>query len=206
MSMNVASLIERAIAGDQTALGRLLNSRRQMLNKLVKANLKPELAARIDVADVVQEALLDASRKLPHFFDEQLVPFDVWLCRVTLQRLAHIHRDHLVVKRRSIRREARVSAEDIAQSHQGGRERKSHLRTPSSIINDFEKQERARQLVTLLTEPDRSIIVMRFQEQKSVSEVASLLNMSLEAVRLRQFRALRKLQKLLGKDEAESDA
>jgi RNA polymerase sigma factor (sigma-70 family) len=47
---------------------------------------------------------------------------------------------------------------------------------------------------------DRSVIVLRYWEDRSVQETAGALNMSSAAVRTRCVRALARLRELLGED------
>ena len=68
-------LIQRAQAGDDSAAQELLMMYRERLRRMIAVRIDSRLSARIDPSDVVQEALIDASRKLPHYLEEQPISF-----------------------------------------------------------------------------------------------------------------------------------
>src|SRR4051794_34055053 len=76
------ALLNPAAAGDEIALRRLLNRPRGRLRRMIAFRLDSRLAARLDPSDVAQEALADASRKLPQYAHERPLPFYPWLRRL----------------------------------------------------------------------------------------------------------------------------
>src|SRR5262249_16986587 len=66
-SAETASLLERVAAGDRAAVGALLERHRPDLVAFVEARLDPRLRARVDPSDVVQEAQLEAARRMDDF-------------------------------------------------------------------------------------------------------------------------------------------
>ena len=69
------------------------------LERIVDLRLDPRLAGRVDAADVLQEAFLEAQKRLARYLDDRSVPVFVWLRGVTLDTLIHVHRRHLAQKR-----------------------------------------------------------------------------------------------------------
>ena len=53
---------------------------------------------RVSASDVLQEAYIDALKRLPHFQADPDVPVFIWLRTVTIQRLIETHRQHLGAK------------------------------------------------------------------------------------------------------------
>ena len=98
-------LLARASHGDAAAQQELLGQHGERLRKMVAARLDRRLAARIDPSDVVQEALLDASRLLPAYLRERPLPFYPWLRRLTWKRLVKLHHQHLGAQKRNAARE-----------------------------------------------------------------------------------------------------
>jgi RNA polymerase sigma-70 factor, ECF subfamily len=78
-------LLRDAARGDQAALRSLLERHRVRLRRMVALRLDSRLSARVDASDVVQEALLDAARKLAEYERERPLPFYPWLHRLTAQ-------------------------------------------------------------------------------------------------------------------------
>src|SRR6516225_6313960 len=87
-------LIERAVRGDQRALGELLSRHRGRLHRMVALHLDRRLQGRVDPSDVIQEACLDAARRLPEYQRNPAMPFFLWLRLVVGQRLVDEHRKH----------------------------------------------------------------------------------------------------------------
>jgi RNA polymerase sigma factor (sigma-70 family) len=69
--------------------------------------------------------------------------------------------------------------------------------SPSDIALTREAQQQVRQGLEELGETDREILVLRFLEQRSPAEIGAILGITPGAVRLKQLRALKRLQKLL---------
>jgi RNA polymerase sigma-70 factor (ECF subfamily) len=75
-------LLHEAARGDQAALRSLLERHRERLRRMVALRLDSRLSARLDASDVVQEALIEAARKLADYERERPLPFYPWLHRL----------------------------------------------------------------------------------------------------------------------------
>ena len=80
-------LIERAGRGDQRALGELLSRHCGRLRRMVALRLDRRLQGRVDPSDVIQEARLDAARRLTEYQGNPAMPFFLWLRLVVGQRV-----------------------------------------------------------------------------------------------------------------------
>jgi DNA-directed RNA polymerase specialized sigma24 family protein len=98
-------LLARAGAGDAAACQELLERFRPRLCRMVAVRLDRRLAARLDPADVVQEAIFEASQRLDEYLEERPLPFYPWLRRLTWKRLVKLHHRHLGTQKRSAGRE-----------------------------------------------------------------------------------------------------
>ena len=98
-------LLRRAGAGDPAALGSLLEGHRRRLRRMVKLRLDPRLQGRIDPSDVLQEAYLEASRRLAEYLRDPKLPFFLWLRFLTGQKLLALRRQHLGTQARDAGRE-----------------------------------------------------------------------------------------------------
>src|SRR5262245_24069354 len=99
------ALLARATAGDPEAAQQLLARHRGRLGRMVAVRLDCRLAARVDPSDVVQEALMDAARKLPDYLRRRPLPFYPWLREIAWERLIKLHQQHLTAGKRSVLRE-----------------------------------------------------------------------------------------------------
>ena len=98
-------LLEQAMAGDADAFGRLVEPHRPALLDAIERRLDHRLLPRVDASDVVQEAQLEAFRRLGDFFDRRPMPFRLWLLKTAHERLLKLVRRHLDAAKRTLRRE-----------------------------------------------------------------------------------------------------
>ena len=56
-------LLERALAGDESALAALFDGYRDRLRRMIRLRLDRRLSGRVDSSDVLQEAYLDMRRR-----------------------------------------------------------------------------------------------------------------------------------------------
>src|SRR5437763_5981585 len=95
------ALLTRALAGDESAFAALFDGQRERLRRLVRLRLDRRLSGRVDSDDVLQDAYLEARKRLPDYArDPQAIPFHLWLRLVTGQKLTDLHRFHLGARAR----------------------------------------------------------------------------------------------------------
>jgi RNA polymerase sigma-70 factor (ECF subfamily) len=85
-------LLQKVCQGDQRALSRLLERHRPYLRQMVELRLDPRLRARVDPSDVVQEAQLEATRRLQDDPQPPPIPFRLWLRHLASDRLLMLRR------------------------------------------------------------------------------------------------------------------
>src|SRR5436190_12352969 len=88
-------LLAQAAAGDETALTQLFSCFRKRLKQMVRLRLNRRLQGRIDDSDILQEAYLEAAKRLPEFLANRPLPFFLWLRHLTGEKLIDAHRRHL---------------------------------------------------------------------------------------------------------------
>jgi RNA polymerase sigma-70 factor (ECF subfamily) len=190
-------LLGKARAGDREAVEELFTRHRPYLLRLVAMRLDPQLRPRVDASDVVQEAQLEAARRLECYLQEPALPFRLWLRQLTYDRLLMLRRFHLGAARRSLSREVALperSALLLAQQLVAAGS------TASQQLDRQELPSRVRRAVAKLAAIDREVLVMRTFEHLSYEEVAALLGVDLAAARKRHGRALLRLHKALSED------
>lgn len=200
-------LLAAAQTGDNAAAAALWDRHRAALHRLVAMRLDRKIQARVDVSDVVQEALVEANRRLGDYLRTAPMPFHLWLRQIAQDRLIDAHRRHHAAGRRSVDREQALalpsypdqSALDLAGQLQDHREL-----TPAAAMLRRELDQRFRDALAKLDDVDREIVEMRHVEQLSNSETAQALGLSEAAAGMRYLRAVRRLRALL--EEAPSTA
>ena len=92
-------LIAKARAGEVEALGELCNLYRNYMRMVVRTGLGPKLRERVELSDVVQEALVEVVRQFPQFTGQSEAALVGWLRRLVGQKLADLGRYHSRAKR-----------------------------------------------------------------------------------------------------------
>src|SRR5262249_50702638 len=100
-SAQTQSLLEQAQTGDRQAFEELFARHRPYLRQLVDLRLDPKLRTRVDPSDVVQEAHLEAFRRLNTFLRERPMPFRLWLRQIAYDRTLKAWRQHRGTARRA---------------------------------------------------------------------------------------------------------
>ena len=193
-SDNTEQLLRQAQAGDRRAFEELFARHRPYLQQVVALRLDPRMRQRIDASDVVQEAQLEAFRRLGDFLERRPMAFRLWLRKTTQERLLMLQRFHRRSARRSIDREVGLpdaSAFALVQ----------HLfaagSSPSKRLEKLEIARHVRDALTQLAEADREILIMRNLEALSNQDVAEILEIEPVAASKRYGRALLRLRDLL---------
>src|SRR5262249_42447665 len=104
-------LLNSAQQGDQDAVNRLLQRHRDSLDRMVRCRLNPGVAGRVDASDIVQEALMVASRRLAEYLKKPGAPFHAWLRQLARDRLVDAYRRELADKR-DVAREQNLAASE----------------------------------------------------------------------------------------------
>ena len=195
---DTAELLDRAEAGDRTAVGQLLQRHRERLRRMVAVHIDPRLSVRVDPSDVVQDAVADAAGKLDDYLRDRPLPFYPWLRQITWQRLIDTHRRHVKAEKRSVGRE---TAAYTVLPDRSAAQLADHLvarsASPSRQAARKESQQRVREALLQLSEHDREVLVLIYLEQLSPKEAGDVLAISEKAVTMRHLRALDRLRPLV---------
>lgn len=196
--------IRQARAGDDDAVNRLLERHRESLRRMVRQRLDRAVAPRVDASDVVQDVLLEASRRLKDYLRDPAMPFHLWLRQLARDRMIDMHRRHRGAHKRSVDRERPMVVSESAD--RSSLDLAAQLRdmelTPAAATMRRELQQRFLLALDQLDEEDRDILLMRHFEHLGNSEVAQALGLSPAAAGMRYLRALRRLRSLLGESSS----
>lgn len=195
---NTEDLLARVRDGDRLASNQLLDNHRARLRQVVSIRMDPRLSARVDPSDVIQEVMLEASQKLDKYHELEDFPFFSWLRQIAWERLMKLHRRHLTTQKRSARRENHFGMPMNDQSA-------IHLARilidqgtdPGDRVLKQEMNRRVKEAMKKLNEDDQELITMRYLEQLSGREISAIMNITENNVKVRHFRAIRRLRALL---------
>ena len=204
MTSDTHGLLQRVEEGDTSAVEELLARHRGRLRKMVAARIDPRLSARVDPSDVVQEALVEASRKLPNFAAQRPIPFYPGLRQIAWERLVHLQRRHVETQKRSVQREMQCDWGLSAGSALQLADRfVSENSGPTDRLLRRELQDRVRAAMTRLGGNDLEVLSLWYLEQLSVGDIAAILQLTEAGVKSRHRRAIERLSLILAEDNSE---
>jgi RNA polymerase sigma-70 factor (ECF subfamily) len=195
-----SALVQKALAGDETALAALFDGYRDRLRRMIRLRLDRRLSGRVDSSDVLQEAYLDVRRRVAEFArDPAAMPFHLWLRLVTGQRLTDIHRYHLGSQMRDAGQEVslhrgpypQASSVSLAAQLLGRMTSASHaaIRAEHKLI--------VQEAINGMDPIDREVLALRHFEHLSNEETAQVLGLNKSAASNRYIRALERLREIL---------
>jgi len=192
-------LLLGAKEGDDDCVNRLIERHRAAVLRMVQMRLDQKIRRRVDVSDVVQDVMIDASRRLQEYIANPVMPFHLWLRHIAKDRIIDAHRRHRGSQKRSVDREQGLAVPG-ADDH-STMDLAAHLcdgeLTPAAAATQREMAQRVEAAITELGEQDGEIIIMRHYEQLSNQEVSQALGLSEPAASMRYLRAVRRLREML---------
>jgi RNA polymerase sigma-70 factor (ECF subfamily) len=193
-SPEIRALLERLGTGEAEAWDQLLGQHRDELWRQVDLRLDRRLRRRLDPSDVVQEAQLEAVRRLPDYLARRPMPFRLWLRQLAHERIIMAHRQHAGATCRSVGRDVPLRGPSSATLGQQVPARGS---SPSQGPRRQELVGRVRQAVAELSEVDREMVLMRNFEQLTNQQAPAVLGIDPATASQRYGRALLRLRAIL---------
>lgn len=198
MSDDQTLLTSLCSRGDE-ALAEAMSQYAPRLHQAVDLRVDPRLAGRVDTADVLQEAFLEARKRLGRYLADPSVPVFVWLRGVVLDTLIDFHRRHLGAKMRDAAQEVSLYRSVVPQASSMALAAclAGSLTSPSQAAI---REETARQIEAALAgleEVDREVLILRHFEQLSNDEVAAIVGVKKAAASRRYMRALVRFRAVL---------
>lgn len=194
-----ANLLVGAKRGDELAIEQLLTRHREALKRMIDMRLDKRVAQRVDVSDIVQEVLVEASRRLQIYLENPAMPFHLWIRQIAKDRIIDAHRRHRVSAKRSVDRERRLEVQgtlDASTIELAGQLLDPEL-TPAAKATQREMALQVQACIEQLEDRDRDILLMRHYEQLTNQEVAVTLGLTEPAASMRYLRALKRLRSII---------
>jgi RNA polymerase sigma-70 factor (ECF subfamily) len=167
---------------------------------MVALRLDRRLQGRVDPSDVIQEAYLEAARRLPEYLQESKpMPVFLWLRFLAAQTLQVMHRRHLGVMARDAGREISIHGGRMPQATSAALAAQllGHDTRASEAAIRAERKLRLEQALNQMDALDREVLALRHFEQLSNSECARVLNLKETTATKRYIRALKKPREIL---------
>jgi RNA polymerase sigma-70 factor, ECF subfamily len=194
-----SELLRRATSGDEDAAGQVLELHRHRLRRMIALRIDRRLQSRVDPSDIIQEAYVDAARRLPEYTSNPSMPFYVWLRCLAAERLVDQYRRHLGAQARDVSREFTLyrGAMPEANSAALAAQLLGRTATPCAAAIRAERRIRLQDALNQMEPIDREILALRHFEQMTNGEVAAALSIDKSAASKRYARALVRLKDIL---------
>ena len=182
---DMAACLARVRRRDAAAAHALVQHLTPLVRRIVGSHLPWRLAAE----DLCQDVFVKVFAKLDQYHGT--VPFEHWVARVALNTC----RDHL--RREQRNREIRWS--DLDEAEAAVLENSVAVELGRDAGETLAAHELVHKLLAALSSEDRLVITLIDLEQRSAVEVKQLTGWSITGIRVRTFRARRRLQKQLAR-------
>ena len=177
--------VRRVLDGDIESFAAIVNAHQRLIAADLSRRLPPQ-----DVQEVAQDTFVRAFRALPSYRGE--APLRIWLLRIARHAAMDFWR------KRYRRRDQSFSDLDESALLHVETSQQDHL---AQLQADRDAQETAREwlgaALRRLSPDDRAVITLVELEERSMAEAARQLGCGLSAVKVRAFRARRRLKALL---------
>lgn len=181
--LDLADQIDRVRRGDAEAARRLVERCHPLVARLVRAHRSRTLSED----DLAQEVYLKMFTRLDRYEPREGVPFEHWLSRLTVRTCVDALRAET---RRPLARTVELSPEAAAwlSTLQG------RGTAPPPVDEVLAARELTDVLLSRLKPVDRLVLTLLDVEERSAPEVARIVGWSPTLVRVRAFRARRRLR------------
>jgi RNA polymerase sigma-70 factor (ECF subfamily) len=193
-------LLARALAGDEVAFSSLFDGERERLRRMVRLRLDRRLSGRVDSDDVLQDAYIEARKRLSDYSrNPGVMPFHLWLRLVTGQKLTVLHRFHLGARARDAGMEVSL--------HRGAFPQASSVSLAAQLLGKMTSASRAairaehklilQEALNGMDPIDREVLTLRHFELLGNEDTAVVLGLTNKAASNRYIRALKRLKEIL---------
>jgi RNA polymerase sigma-70 factor, ECF subfamily len=190
-------LLALARAGEQRALGKLLELYRGYLSLLARLQIGRRLQGKADPADLVQDTFLEAHRNWERFRGTTEGELLSWLRRILAAQTADLIRRYLGSQRRDVRLERELAAELERSSQDLDVGLLAKQDSPSHQVAQREEGVLLADALALLPEDYREVLILRHLEGLTFPEVGQRMGRTLDAVKKLWTRALDCLRRSL---------
>lgn len=177
-------LITEAKIGSAEAFGKLYDAHAPRIYRFILL----KTGHKSDTEDLTHEVFLAAWRTIASYRAETSTPFKSWLYRIAANRVIDYYRTakkHLSLT--DILEGGTVPVELVSSAHHTLQNALHHQFEMQTIMNAMQQ----------LTEDQQTILIMRYVEDLSPSEIAHTLGKTSGSVRLIQHRALKQLKSIM---------
>jgi len=176
----VAELVTRTRAGDEAAASALVAHLTPLVTRIVRSHLP----RRTSEEDLVQSVLIKVFTRLDQY--RGLVPLEHWVARISVNTCRH------EISRESHRPELRHA--DLSEEQCAVLDHLAEQHGDVPAEHDVASRELVDRMLQMLGPEDRLVITLLHLEGRSVEEIKAITGWSGPLVKVRAFRARRKMK------------
>ena len=191
------TLLRAARAGDERALGELLDLYRAYLSLLARLQIGRRLQGRLDPSDLVQETFLAAGNSFDQFRGLAEAELTAWLRQIMASKVADMVRRN-TAGRRDVRLERQLEEDLDRSSHALGGLLAVRGSSPSQQAVRRENAVLLANALDVMPADYREVLILRHVEGLRFAEVAARMERTLDSVKGLWTRALVRLRRSMG--------
>jgi RNA polymerase sigma-70 factor (ECF subfamily) len=195
---NPERLLLLARAGNEDALGQLLEMYRNYLALAARLQISRRLQSKVDAADLVQDTFLKAHRCFDQFRGTTQAELLGWLRQILAMNVANLLRHYYGTQGRDVRLEQELADEMGRSSQAWSIGLAAEQSTPSQRAARREEAVLLADALGKLPADYAEVIVLRHLEGLAFAEVARRIGRSVDSVEKLWVRGLTRLRRLLG--------
>ena len=186
-----ASLASNAQKGDREAYGELvIRFQNRIYSFCYQFFRNPDLAS-----DLAQETFLRAYRYIKKYDPDK--KFSTWLYSIA--------KNICIDEYRKMSRGRTVSIDDLPPEMIKATEESFHLKSPMQISMQVQDRMMLEEAIAKLPEKYRTVIILCYFQEMPYQEIADVLALNLNLVKVRIFRAKKRLLEILNESQEGSD-
>ena len=197
-------LVTQARAGNANAFAQLFERYSNLVRMTLRSQISPELRAKVDASDLLQETFLTASRSMAEFEGNEPETFVRWLQVIAARRVADAYRRYFDFEKRDLRKEVPLD-QLLARSDRSAARLVEQLADsasgPLSVAHRHEQALRLADAMAALPEHYREVLQLRYLEERPLGEIAELLGRTKGSTAMLMARAIEKMKELLSPPE-----
>ncbi len=198
----IRNLVLAARAGDDSAVGQLLELYRGYLRTLAQRRLGQGLNRRFDASDMVQQTFLEAHQNFAQFLGSDESELLAWLRRILRCNVANAIRDHWWAQKRAVGREQALDVGRLPRGDEG--EVAAETSSPSQKMIRVEEAVRFLDALEELPADQGTAMRLRYLQGLAIAEIADELNRSPAAAAGLVKRGMQGLRRRLVETEGDS--
>ncbi|MEM6470920.1 MAG: sigma-70 family RNA polymerase sigma factor [Planctomycetota bacterium] len=173
----------------------------ERLLRLIQLRMHASVRSRVDPEDILQDALLNATKRWDEYCEHRRVSVYVWLRGIVIDRLIDNERKHLHTEVRGVNREEQRRQYSESTSLDYAKNFVAKTPSPSEDARKTERAEFLQEKLQHLAPRDREVLVLRFFEHLNLAEIAETMGISRDHAKVLQYRALKRIAVTFGDDE-----